>query len=166
MLNDVVNYGKQLLNNTNNTIKSGFISNYSEFNIEQIKNQNIINFDLYDYVICKKINETNFYMNWHIDDYAFIRHSKNKIVNNKISDRISIYHKQIPPQYSLIIYESKYGVDFTGGELEFVDGTKIKPDYGLYVLFNSIHMHRVNKINSGTRICYLIKFYKKIEKIN
>lgn len=156
MSNDVVNYGKQLLNDTNKIIKCGFISDYSEFNIEQIKNQHIINFDLYDYVICKKTNETNFYMKWHIDDCAFMKHSK-----NKNSDRISIYYKKNPPEYSLIIYESKQGVDFTGGELEFVDGTKIKPDFGLYVLFNSMYMHRVNKINSGRGICYLIKFYKK-----
>lgn len=160
-MNEIMNYGKQLLDSSNNIIKTGFIENYSEFNIDQIKLQNIINFDLYDYVICKKVNKTGFHMKWHIDDCAFIKHSKNNNVNNKISDRISIFYKNNPPEFSLIIYESKYGFDFTGGEIEFINGKIIKPDYGLYILFNSKIMHRVRKINSGERCCYLIKFYKK-----
>ncbi len=160
-MNEIVNYGKQLLNDSNNIVNTGFIENYSEFNINQIKSLNIIDFDLYDYIICKKVNESGFFMKWHIDDCAFIKHSKNTNVNNKICDRISIFYKNKPPEFSLIVYESKFGVDFTGGKLEFVNGQIIKPDYGLFVLFNSMHMHRVHKINSGKRICYLIKFYKK-----
>jgi hypothetical protein len=158
-MNAIMNYGKELLNDENKIIKTGYINNYDVFNIETIKKANIINFDLYDYVICKKINETGFSMKWHIDDCAFIKHSKKQnLFTNKITDKISIYHNKLP-KYSLIVYESKYNKDFTGGKLKFIDGTTIEPDYGLYVLFNSLHMHCVEKINSGSRICYLIKFY-------
>ena len=161
-MNEIINYGKQLLNNENKIIITGYIDNYNIFNIDIIKQLKIINFDLYDYIICKKINTSGFFMKWHIDDCAFIKHSKkNNLFNNKINNKLSIYYKNKIPKYSLIIYESKYNTDFTGGKLKFIDGTEIKPDIGLYVLFNSIHMHCVEKINSGSRICYLIKFYDK-----
>ena len=146
----------------------GEISNYDEFYINLFSN--IISFDKYDYEIVKKTNNCEFYMNWHLDNALIVKNKKNtsnisKILSDtsciSISDRHTLYYYARKPVYSLIIYESNYGIDFTGGTLEFIDGVIIKPKRGLYILFNSNEVHRVNKILSGTRVNYLVKFYEK-----
>lgn len=136
----------------------------NDFTIDNLKD--IINIDEYNYDIIKKENIKGYYMNWHLDNAKVMNHKKNfigKTYNQQpISDRHAIYYYLKKPDFSLIIYNSTYNKDFTGGTLEFIDGLKIYPDKGLYILFDSREIHKVNKIKSGIRNSYLIKFYKKI----
>jgi hypothetical protein len=160
----LLNYAKNLFE-TNNLIskrKIGFIEDYVNFSPDLIKK--IINIDNYHYEIIKKINTEGYYMNWHFDNAKIITHKKN--VNKDdiydqilISDRHGIYYYLKKPVYSLIIYDSTYNNDFIGGILEFIDGTKIYPRKGMYVLFDSNELHKVSKIISGIRVNFLIKFY-------
>ena len=118
----------------------------------------------YKIVSVEKTNTVGYYMNWHLDDAKIIEHKKgvnHSIFGNQefISETRSIYYKNDRPEYSLIVYDSNYGDDFTGGVLEFFDGTKIYPKKGSYVFFSSDELHRVSRILSGTRNNTLIKFY-------
>lgn len=143
----------------------GYIDDYESFDINYFSS--IIKLDNYNYEISKKTNTEGFYMNWHLDNALVIKNKKN---SNKspilpeqidISDRHRLHYFIKKPIYTLIVYESDYLIDFTGGTLEFIDGYIVKPKKGLYIFFNSNEVHRVNKILSGSRINYLIKFYKK-----
>ena len=89
------------------------------------------------------------------------KNTEKKSEGLSISDRHTLLYYIKKPIYTLIVYDSDYGVDFTGGTLEFIDGLIIKPKKGLYVFFNSNEVHRVNRILSGSRINYLVKFYLK-----
>ena len=160
-------YAKQIyeIYNLKENRKIGIISNYLEFKIEYLSR--IINIDKYNYDIIKKEQSKGYFMKWHFDNAKIIKH-KPELINNYIDENnIKISNKHIlhyyikKPIYTLIIYESDYDVDFTGGTLEFIDGTIIKPKKGLYVLFDSNELHKVNIMTSGKRINYLIKFYEK-----
>ena len=59
----------------------------------------------------------------------------------------------------MIIYETEYDKDFTGGELIFADDFVVIPKRGLYVLFDSCEVHKVNKVKTGIRNHVLVKFY-------
>ncbi len=156
-----------ITNNLKQYRKTGIIENYDIFSIDIIKNLNIINFDKFSYDLVKKINTEGFSMKWHIDNAKLIRHKKNFVKEKNIADQIVLNEKYAlhyhlnRPQYTLLLYESDYNKDFTGGSLEFIDNTIIYPQKGLYILFDSREIHKVNKILSGTRINYLIKFYPK-----
>lgn len=169
MVEFLKNYSKELLIREN--LKShrniGIIKDYNEFSIDIIRNLNIINIDTYTYDIVKKINTEGFSMKWHIDNAKIIRHKKNFVDNKNIVNQITLsskyalhYHLR-KPTFTLIVYESDYDKHFTGGTLEFIDNTIVYPQKGLYVFFDSREIHKVNKILSGTRINYLIKFYPK-----
>ena len=156
----LLNYCKSLTNIKKRKI--GFIENYEKFHFDLIKN--IIDFSYSKYDIVKKENSVGYYMNWHLDNAKIITHKKSinkKLIHDQImiSDRHGLYYYLEKPIISLIIYESTYNHDFGGGVLEFLDGTKIYPQRGMYILFDSNEVHRVTKILSGTRINYLIKFY-------
>ena len=75
-----------------------------------------------------------------------------------ISDKKMLVYREQKPTYTLMVYESSYGTDFDGGTLEFVDGTIIEPKRGMYILFDSREVHRLNEIISGERNSILIKF--------
>ncbi len=146
----------------------GKIENYQHFDIELFSG--IIPFDKYDYEIIKKENVEGFYMNWHLDNALVVKNkrvgsnpSNGDIKSNglAISERHTLHYFIKKPVYTLIVYESEHDIDFTGGTLEFIDGLIIKPKKGLYVFFNSSEVHRVNRILSGSRINYLVKFYSK-----
>lgn len=143
--------------------KIGIIENYTSFSGMTEKFKEIIDYEKFDYVICHKENTEGFFMKWHLDDAKVIDHNKNK---SKVHDQIyitetkALYYKK-KPIFSLIVYESDYNIDFTGGTLEFIDGTTIYPKKGMYVLFDSNELHKVNIIKSGIRSAYLIKFYAK-----
>ena len=114
-------------------------------------------------VYTSKINKTGDYMKWHCDDAIITSNKKenmNKYINQiKISEKKSLFYPNKIPRYSLIIYGSTYDKDFTGGIFEFSDGTKIKPERNLCVLFDSREAHYVHRIKSGTRKLILMKFY-------
>ena len=143
----------------------GYIDNYEHFDINLFSS--IINLNNYNYEIIKKTNVEGFYMNWHLDNALVIKNKKNKeksIICTEqinISDRHCLHYYITKPIYTLIVYESDYMINFTGGTLEFIDGYVLRPKKGLYVFFNSNEIHKVNKILSGTRTNYLVKFYKK-----
>ncbi len=142
--------------------KIGIIDEYTTFDIKLFRD--VIDFDNYDYEIVKKTNTNGFFMNWHLDNALVVKNKKTDEKNpNKlyISDRHTLHYYLKKPIFSLLVYESDYKKDFYGGTLEFIDGEIIKPKKGMYVLFNSDELHKVNKILSGERTNYLIKFYKK-----
>jgi len=125
----------------------GEIENYDGFSnnlLSKIINT-IPHFCLHDvtYYLKRITREKGFYMDWSVDD---------AIITN-----LSIHQ---PPIYSLVVYESNYGNDFHGGTLEFVDGTIIEPKRGMYVLFDSREVNRVNEITDGVMDIILITFYK------
>ena len=57
------------------------------------------------------------------------------------------------------MYLSNYLLDFQGGQLEFIDGTIIKPIKGDIIIFDSREIHRVNPLKSGIRNCIVMKLY-------
>jgi hypothetical protein len=152
-------YGKRILFDTNIATKRkiGTIKNYENFNIDILKEVlnecNLFDIDDYQYSIKLKHNKTNYEMNWHVDDAC--------VAKTKKKDKINLqYNKSYEkPKYSLMIYETEYNKDFTGGELIFSDDLIIKPKCGLYVLFDSREVHKVNKVKSGIRNHILVKFY-------
>ncbi len=142
--------------------KIGIIDEYTTFDIKLFRD--VIDFDNYEYEIVKKTNTIGFFMNWHLDNALVIKNKKTDEKNPDkvyISDRHTLHYYIKKPIFSLLVYESDYKKDFNGGTLEFIDGEIIKPKKGMYVLFNSNELHKVNKILSGERTNYLIKFYKK-----
>lgn len=160
----LVNYAKKTFDIENFKKKRniGIIETYAIFDVKLFAD--IIDLDNYDYEIVKKTNTTGFYMNWHLDNALVIKNKKNENKSSDkiyISDRHTLHYYIKKPIYTLIVYESDYEKDFLGGTLEFIDGLTIKPQKGLFVLFNSNELHKVNKIISGERTNYLIKFYEK-----
>ena len=160
-------YGQNLLNDNEiikNNRKIGIIDNYTKLDEDIIKNLNLLNLNNFDYKIIKKENYEGFFMKWHVDDAQIIKHNKdnNYIDQIKINDKQFLHYNKLKPSYSLIIYESDFGIDFKGGSFEFSDGTLIFPKKGMYVFFDSREVHRVNKITNGIRKNYLIKFYKNL----
>lgn len=159
-------YGKKILTKEiKNQRKIGYLKNYDNFNLDMLNNivNEINKFDLNEitYYLKRKVHNVDDQMKWHVDDAIVMNVPSNNNYNNiKINENKQlVYHSQ-KPIYTLIIYESNYNEDFTGGELEFVDGYRCKPKKGSYIFFNSCEVHKLNKINSGMRKSILIKFYK------
>ena len=145
------------------------ISDYDTFDISNfIKTFGL---DDYDYECVKKTNITGFYMKWHLDNACVFKNKRKTDGSDSVStgspDAIPISDIHVlqyfikRPSYTLIIYDSDHNIDFKGGTLEFIDGVIVKPKKGMYVFFNSNELHRVNRILSGSRVNYLVKFYKK-----
>ena len=140
----------------------GQIENYEKFDIFYFSG--IIPLENYVYEIIKKENVEGFFMNWHLDNALVVKNKKgmtNTSTGIPISERHTLHYFVKKPVYTLIVYESNHDEDFRGGTLEFIDGVVVKPKKGLYVFFNSNEVHRVNRILSGTRVNYLVKFYVK-----
>ena len=157
----LLDYGTKLFT-SQNLIEQRRIG--SDFTIDVIND--LVDLSKYRYDMCEKTNdaESRYYMGWHFDNAKIIEHKKgfdtSKHLNHTfMNDRYSIQYYLDRPEYSLIVYDSDYGDDFEGGVLEFIDGTKIYPKKGMYVFFNSLELHRVSRINKGTRKHKLIKFY-------
>lgn len=111
------------------------------------------------------VNNKNTDFNWHFDNRVPVVHpieNKEKLhdieligeFNNKL---YGLWDMKRRPNYSMVIYFNSHGVDFTGGELLFIDGI-FKPSYGDVVFFNSNEIHKVNRAK-GTRNALLLKFY-------
>jgi hypothetical protein len=115
----------------------------------------------YDCKVVERESATGFHMLWHLDDVAPIKTSRNldSIENGiVIGNKFRLYHKDKLPTFSAIIYLSKYGEDFTGGEFEFLD-QQIIPKKNWILFFSSKDVHRVLTVKSGIRKNILIKFY-------
>lgn len=159
----LIKYGKILKEKILLKPVIGIIEDYKIFDINYFRN--IINIDDYEYDIVKKEQSTGYKMNWHLDGANLKKHKIDiidKYVNEnniKISEKYILHYYIKKPIYTLIVYESNYNIDFTGGTLEFLDNIII-PYKGLYVFFDSNELHKVN-IMKGTRINYLVKFYSK-----
>ena len=120
--------------------------------------------DLTSYLVkvSEKISNVGDLMKYHCDDCGIIKHNGKKDYphnNIKISDKYTLYHKSDLPVYSMLIYLSDEGVDFTGGHLCFVDNCKVIPHKYVVVLFDSREVHCVTRVTSGSRKCILAKFY-------
>ncbi len=165
-MSKIEEYGKKILTKEiKNERIVGYLKNYDNFKLDILKNiiNEINKFDLNEvtYYLKNKVHYVDDEMKWHVDDAIVINvPSNNNYDDIKISENEQlVYHSQ-KPIYTLIIYESNHNGDFTGGELEFVDGYRFNPKKGAYIFFNSCEVHKLNKINSGMRKSILIKFYK------
>ena len=102
-------------------------------------------------------------LKWHIDDVQLV--SRKVIYKNperyyKLTDKHYLYTNDAAiPQWTIVLYFSDYGVDFTGGEFRFVDGTSIKPTRGMGIAFDSREVHMVTPVKSGTRHSLIVKLY-------
>lgn len=115
------------------------------------------------YEIVKRFHTDDQYnIKWHIDNQQLQKHK----IENSTHDLNIIYQNEKYkyglwtqgnnlPTYTAIIYLSS---NFEGGEFCFVDYS-IKPQKGDVIIFNSKEVHKVNPLKSGTRNCYVIKFY-------
>ena len=152
-----------------------FIVDSSLFDIQNLNkymedNIKIIFSDLnnYHFEIVYRYNDNNNYnMKWHIDNCIFQKHPIKNIELLHDLEIISKDEKYVyclwkynkVPKYTVIIYLSNYLIDFHGGELEFIDGTLIKPRKGDIIIFDSREIHRVNPLKSGIRNCIVMKLY-------
>ena len=140
------------------------LNKYLEENIKIV----FPNLNNYDFEIVYRYNENNNYnMKWHIDNCIFQRHSiKNiellhdlQIISRDEKYVYCIWKYNKVPKYTIIMYLSNYLLDFQGGQLEFIDGTILKPTKGDIIIFDSREIHRVNPLKSGIRNCIVIKLY-------
>ena len=149
MLSMIELRGKKILEEHDLSSKRniGEIENYDGFTSNLLSKiiNTIPHFCLNDvtYYLKRITCEKGFYMDWSVDDSIITNVSRHQ-----------------PPIYNLVVYESNYGNDFDGGTLEFVDGTIIEPKRGMYVLFDSREVNRVNEITGGVMDIILITFYK------
>jgi hypothetical protein len=166
MLSTIEIHGKKVLEEENLTSKRiiGTFPNYTEFSpsvLIEIINQ-IPHFCINDttYYLKTRTHTTGFSMNWHIDDANIMNIPKDNMYSElAISDKKMLVYQEHKPLYTLMLYENNHGEDFTGGTLEFIDGTIIEPKKGKYVLFDSREVRRLNEIGSGERKSILINFY-------
>jgi hypothetical protein len=149
MLSMIELHGKKILEEYSLSSKRiiGEIENYDGFSNNLLSNiiNTIPHFCLNDvtYYLKRITGEKGFYVDWSVDDSIITNVSRHQ-----------------PSIYSLVVYESNYGNDFDGGTLEFVDGTIIEPKRGMYVLFDSREVNRVNEVTDGVMDIILITFYK------
>jgi hypothetical protein len=165
-MNNLFNYVKSNYNIDEllRSVKIGYIEEYDTLSIKNIIDLDLLDINKYEYEIIKKTKTKGFYMNWHLDNSAIIKHNKSSINNIQgqiqISDKHALHYYSRKPKYTLLIYESSYNENFTGGTLELIDGTIIYPQKNMYVFFDSNLPHKVNIITDGNRNNYLIKFYE------
>jgi len=151
-------YGNSLLSELNKKRKFLCFENPEEI----IDNINILGIPFTEYEIVKRFHTDDFYnLNWHIDNRQLQKHKVNNDTNNlQIIYKNNKYkyglwsHEKIP-KYTAIIYLSS---DFEGGEFCFIDKI-VKPKRGDVIIFDSQEVHKVNKLKSGIRNCYVVKFF-------
>ena len=103
----------------------------------------------------------NYNLKWHIDNQQLQKHKIDKlthdleIIYENEKYKYGLWTQGNSPTYTAVIYLTS---DFEGGELCFVDFS-VKPQKGDVIIFNSKEVHKVNPLKSGTRNCYVVKFY-------
>ena len=125
-----------------------FFSENLEEAFHKIMNKFNIDLNRYNYDIVKRITEEGFKMKYHRDNYM-LRKVKGEYI-------FIPFENQKIPEFTLIHYKHS---DCTGGSLQFLSGTIIKPENNLFVFFDSNEIHRVNEQLSGKREVYIYKFY-------
>ena len=142
------------------------IINYDDIKYPHIKlkfkvklNLNL-NTIVYSTTYCSKESRVGDKTSWTCDDAMVISNKKN-IYNNQIilSDKKILYYPNRIPKYNIIICGSTYNEDFTGGIFEFSDGTKIKSQKNMCILFNSKESYLIHKIRSGIKKEKIITLY-------
>ena len=136
---------------------------YYENPEEILDNINILDIPYRQYEIVKRFHENDDYnLNWHIDNRQLQKHKieqntrELEIIYKNDKYQYGLWtHKKIPI-YTAIIYLTS---DFEGGEFCFVDEI-IKPKRGNVIIFDAREVHKVNKLISGIRNCYVIKFFE------
>jgi Rps23 Pro-64 3,4-dihydroxylase Tpa1-like proline 4-hydroxylase len=102
-------------------------------------------------------------LKWHIDDVQLVSRKvvyKNAERYYQLTDKHYLYTNDAAiPQWTIVLYFSDYGTDFTGGEFRFVDGTSIKPQKGMGIAFDSREVHMVTPVKTGTRHSLVVKLY-------
>lgn len=169
MVSILESYGKSKLETELDILEARHIvmlNDITEENcLDKINQLNLIDFEKYEIVSCRKEHTIGYFMKWHLDDAQFLKHNLNfKDQHNKqeiIHGKHCVYYPSRKPVYTAIVYFSNHGDDFNGGEFVFADGTKIKPSYGMCIIFDSREVHCVSRILKGNRICILHKFYDK-----
>jgi len=143
-------------------IKNIGLENIVKYDLKNKRKQFMVDFSSLDipklmselgfinYSCTYKENTKGFFMNYHLDGVQTFK------VNKKEFDMIT---KDELWKYTMIIYESDYQKDFSGGIFEFCDGERVFPKKGLCILFDSRDVHCVHQITKGTRKNYLIKIY-------
>ena len=102
-------------------------------------------------------------LKWHIDDVQLV--SRKVIYKNaeryyQLDDKHYLYTNDAAiPQWTIVLYFSNWGSDFTGGEFRFADGTSIKPRRGTGIAFDSREVHMVTPVKSGERYSLVVKLY-------
>ena len=151
-------YGKSLLPELIKKRKFLYFENPEEI----IDDINILGISFSEYEIVKRFHADDSYnLNWHMDNRQLQKHKIHNDTNNlQIIYKNNKYkyglwtHTKIP-KYTAIIYLSS---DFEGGEFCFIDKI-IKPKRGDVIIFDAQEIHKVNKLKSGVRNCYVIKFF-------
>jgi hypothetical protein len=143
---DLKSYGQQLIvNNPEIQLKryEGNIGDYHGFKVTLLEclidEYKKFLFSDFDYCLNNHSIKCGENLSWHTD----INLSNNYVVE---------------PKYSLIIFESEYNEDFTGGNFEFVNETII-PQYGKFIVFDSREVYKINDVFSGMNNYILIRFY-------
>lgn len=159
MQNILLQYGQTISEKYKDERKFLKIDNFT--NVEEIIP--LLNVPHNHYEVVKRFHTNDQYnLNWHIDNRQLQKHKiKNLTHNLEIIYENEKYKYGLwtqgtnLPTYTAIIYLSS---DFEGGEFCFVDQV-IKPKSGDVIIFNAKEVHKVNPLKSGTRNCYVIKFF-------
>ncbi len=172
----VVQEGQQLFENGNLGEKKK-IAQFPQFPVDYDIEQQIvrrvnsmIDVSNYDITITKKCTSNGYKHPYHIDGYNAREFKKTDHTEFKWV-QIPSYHGKTQLAMTALYYMSNHGVDFNGGELEFIDGCKIRPKKNLCVVFDPNTMHKVweqvgvgNRSNPSTREFYLILMRTKESK--
>jgi hypothetical protein len=129
--------------------------------VKRVQSVTPIDLSSYTTEIVSRSTQPGFFMKWHIDDVAVVKLSKTHTppaTAEIIGNRYLLFNNKKRPVYTAVIYLSKYGVDFTGGEFEFID-ERIVPRKNHVLFFDSREVHRVLPVKTGTRDTMLIKYY-------
>jgi hypothetical protein len=134
----------------------GIIKAFIETNLN-IKN--VLKFD----IVRKQITDDG--LNPHFDNYQLMN---GKIPADKKDGCIEItkdkkylkYQRMTndAPDFTVLLYSSTHGVNFTGGMLHFVDGTSIVPKKGTGLIFSGLEAHYVDRV-VGERFVTVVKLH-------
>jgi len=95
----------------------------------------------------ERTTTTGYKMGWHRDHFLLRKF--------KTGFQFVPYDKEPPIHTSMIWYTH---VDCVGAELILFPDKRITPKTGMYVIFDSNHVHKVTQQHSGTRCFILYKF--------
>ena len=102
-------------------------------------------------------------LKFHIDDCQLITMKKPPTYNLDcyihLEDSKYLFFQKKIPKYTILFYNSTFGVEFDGGILGLADDVRIKPVKGLGVLLDSREAHMVTPVTRGVRATTVVKVY-------